>query len=79
MTREEPNTRWRMLCVGKWRPVLTMFDGGNVPTTLPQRAVKAVLYIEQRNGEAGVAAVSCGPAEIFSNPAYVAKDWDQVS
>lgn len=73
-----PNTRWRMLCVGAWRPVLNMFDASNTPTTLPGRAVKAVLYIEQRNGDAGMAAVACGPAEIFSNPDFVVKTWDPV-
>jgi hypothetical protein len=71
-----PNTRWRMLCAGAWRPVLQMFDASNTPTTLPLRAVKAVLYVEQRDGGTGMAAVACGPADIMENPAHEIKHWD---
>jgi len=72
-----PKTRYRMLWAGAWRPVLNMIDAGNTPTTLPLRAVKAILYAEKQ-GDGNMVVVPVGPADIFDNPNYVTKKWDPV-
>ena len=70
-----PDTKYRMLWCGKWRPVLHMYDAGNTPTTLPGRAAKVVLYTGTSNDEEYV-AVACGPADITETPGHVTQKWD---
>jgi hypothetical protein len=73
-----PSTRWRMLWGGKWRPVLNMFDSSNVPTTLPTRAVKAVLYAELPDGTPSMVAVMTEPGDILSSTDFTPRHWDPV-
>lgn len=72
-----PDTKYRMLWAGKWRPVLHMYDANNIPTTLPGRAAKVVLYAATPDGEAEMVGVGCGPADVMETPGHVTQQWDE--
>lgn len=39
------DSKYKMMWRSEWRPVVEMYDGNNIPTTLALRAVKAVLFV----------------------------------
>lgn len=72
-----PNTQYRMLWGGEWRPVLNMYDASGTPTTLPGHATGVVLYAP--SGDRGpFVATSCGPADVLTNPDHVTTEWEMV-
>lgn len=71
-----PKTRYRMFWCGQWRPVLSMYDATNTPTTVPGRAAKVVLYAESDGGT--MVAVGCGPADITARPDHICTKWEAV-
>lgn len=73
-----PKTRYQMLWGGQWRPVMSMYDAGNVPTTVPGRAAKAVLYAETASGEGQMVVVGTGPADIMARPGHICQTWEAV-
>lgn len=73
-----PKAKYRMLWGGAWRPVLSMFDSSNTPTTSPGRAVKAVLFAWTSSGEGQMVVASCGPADIMTTPDHRTTEWEEV-
>ena len=73
-----PKTPYRMLWSGQWRPVLEMYDANNIPTTLPVRAAKVVLFAWAADGEGQMVVTSCGPADVLTNHDHVTQDWEMV-
>ncbi len=71
-----PDTLYRMLWGGEWRPVLEMYDGGNVPTTLPVRAARVVLFVWTKDGKGQMVVTSCGPADVMTNHEHTTKNWE---
>lgn len=73
-----PKTPYRMFWCGQWRPVLEMYDGANMPTTMPGRAAKVVLFAWTADGEGQMVVTSCGPADIFTNHGHTTEEWEVV-
>lgn len=74
-----PDTKYRMLWCGKWRPVLHMYDANNIETTLAMRASKAVLWCKEPP-DSGFIATIVSPGDIVErfdrDPS--AREWDEM-
>lgn len=67
-----PNTKYRMMWKGQWRPVTNMFAGRRMPTTSALRATSVVLYIAPDEWW----ATTVEPGEVVINPDYVPDKWE---
>lgn len=74
-----PNTKYQMLWGGQWRPVISMYDMSNTPTTMPGRAAKVVLWVGNDPDDECFHVTGCGPADIYATPGHVTQDWEEVS
>lgn len=71
-----PDTKYQLFWRGAWRPVVSMFDANNVPTTLALRCAKAVLFVALDYW----VAVSTSPGDIVERDDRdpVKRRWETV-
>lgn len=76
----EPDTRYQMLYAGRWRPVISMYDGKD-ETTNVSHATAAILYIADpllRAGEHQAVRVIQGDIHRRDHRAPHPRDWDVI-
>jgi len=69
-----PDSRYIMLWHGAWRPVMNIFDAGNIERTDARYAAKAVLWIDPGYWVATLAS----PADLIerSNRDPAEREWE---